>query len=63
LNKALAEFTKLLNQHFVASGNQIVLHDDKNDKYDEFDTLRERGRNHFVLTATITWRREKQKSK
>lgn len=52
LNNALADISKLMNQHFVASGNKISLTDEKDDSFDSYSG---KMKHTWLIKLSVEW--------
>lgn len=54
LNKSLAAFSDVLNNHLVADGNKITL-EEKENGYDSYNS---KQKHHWVVKVSIEWEKK-----
>lgn len=59
LNSALDDISKVLNRHFVASGNKILLQDEKDDSYDAYNG---KTKHTWLIKISLEWIKIKPKN-
>lgn len=61
LNEALRDFSELMNQHFVASGNKVMLIDEKEAPFGNFDAHNSKTKYTWIMNVSLEWEKSYKK--